>query len=156
MDQTDKGSDTPESRDQFVSEIMDIDAQAAEPPEPKKKRSWLPVLYVLVPAFLGLTVWNVVRMTSDPEVFPPALEEASARFTIYLIAQAVEEYRDSTSALPADLEMIDMDEEGIEYSLLGSTYSLTATIGRTQMVFRQGEDLTWYGDAFQELQGAAR
>jgi hypothetical protein len=159
MDQKDSETntgDTTDSRDQYVSEIMEIDAQAAEVPDlPKKKRSWVPVLVVLLPVFVALTVWNVVRLSREPAAFPPALEEASARFTIYLIAQAVEDYRDSTAALPPDLATIDMDEEEIDYAVLDSTYTLTTTVGRTVIVYEQGEDLTSYGDAFQELAEAA-
>lgn len=156
MDQRDNEQNTPDSREQYVSEIMEIDAKATEGPEPtKKKRSWMPALVILFPVFVALTVWNVIRIAKDPVVFPPALEEASARFTIYLIAQAVEEYRDSTASLPPDLASIDMDEEEIDYAVLDSTYTLTATVGRTMIVYRQGEDLTWYEDAFHELAEAA-
>ena len=155
MDQSDKGPDTPSSREGYVSEIMELDAKAAEPTGPiKKKRSWIPVLVVLLPVLVGLTAWNVMRMTGDTEVFSPSLEEASAKFTIYLIAQAVEEYRDSTSVLPDNLEMIEMDEENVIYVPLGSTYTLTASVGNTQLVFQQGEDLAWFGEAFRELEQA--
>jgi hypothetical protein len=159
MDPTDSKANSgnpSDSRDQYVSEIMEIDAKAAEVPEPlKKKRSWVPVLVVLLPVFVALTVWNVVRLSREPAAFPPALEEASARFTIYLIAQAVEDYRDSTAALPPDLATIDMDEEEIDYVALDSTYMLTTTVGRTMIVYKEGEDLKWYEDAFQDLAEAA-
>ncbi len=155
MSQPDKEPDKQQARQDYVSEIMELDAKAAERPEPvKKKRSWAPALVVLLPVFIGLTVWNVMRLTSEPEVFPPSLEEASARFTIYLIAQAVEEYRDSTSALPDDLETIDMEEEGVLYEPVGSTYTITAAVGESYIVFQHGQDLEWYGEAFRELEQA--
>lgn len=155
MDQSGKAPDAPGSREDYVSKIMELDAQAAERPEPtKKRRSWITALVVLLPTFIGLTAWNVMQMTGDTEVFSPSLEEASAKFTIYLIAQAVEEYRDSTSVLPDNLEMIDMDEENVIYVRLGSTYTLTASVGDSQIVFQQGEDLEWYGEAFRELEQA--
>jgi hypothetical protein len=146
------GASIPEDvRKQFVAEIMELEAAEANRPAVPKKRSRLPLLAVLCAVFVGLTAWNVVRLLRDPPVFAPALEEEATRFTIYLVAQAVEEYRDSTATLPASLELIRMDEDGIVYAPANSTYTLWATIGGTRVEYRAGEDLTRFRDAYAVL-----
>ena len=134
----------------FVEEIMQRDSEEAnrKPPE-RPRRSWGPLLVVLIPVLVGLTAWNSFSMTRTTVAFSPPIETDAARFTIYLIAQAVEEYRDSAGALPPSLEYLDLDEEGIEYARLDDSYTLTASVGDNRIVYRAGEDLQEFWVAYE-------
>jgi hypothetical protein len=83
------------------------------------------------------------------------LEEASSRFSIYLIAEGLQAYRDSTGALPATLEEAGLDETGIAYRTDGSTYRLVVTEGSRSMVYVEGEEQDHFGAAFHILEGGA-
>jgi len=149
-----KRSSTDEPRAQYVTEIMERDAEEAARPAPRvKRRSWVPALAVLLPVFILLTAWNVFRMSRDPEVFPAGLEHDAARFVIYLVAQEIESYMDSATALPASLEEIGLEEDDVEYVRSGSTYTLATYVGSTQITYRSGEDLDPLWNAFDRLQG---
>ena len=136
----------------FLEEIMQREHEDAnwQPPE-RPKRSWGPLLVVLTPVLLALTAWNAYTMMRTPDAFTPPVEAEAARFTIYLIAQSVEEYRDSAGVLPPSLEYLDLDEDGIEYARLDDSYTLTATIGDNRIVYRAGEDLQQFWVAYESL-----
>lgn len=137
-------------RASFVEEIMQREFEEAnrKPPE-RPRRSRGPLLVVLIPVLVGLTAWNIFSMARTTRAFSPPIETEAARFTIYLIAQAVEEYRDSAGTLPPSLGYLDLDEEGIEYARLDDSYTLTATIGDDRIVYRAGEDLQQFWVAYE-------
>jgi myo-inositol-hexaphosphate 3-phosphohydrolase len=83
------------------------------------------------------------------------MEKASVRFSIYLIAEGLQAYRDSTGTLPATLREADLDEEGIEYVTNGSTYRLVALDGSNSIVYVEGDSPKRYGTAFNVLEGGA-
>lgn len=142
-------------RSGFVEEIMQRDFEEAtrKPPE-RPRRSWGPLLVVMIPVLVGLTAWNVFSMTRTTGAFSPPIETEAARFTIYLIAQAVEEYRDAAGALPPSLEYLDLDEEDIEYARLDDSYTLTASVGDNRIVYRAGEDLQQFWIAYETFSRA--
>ena len=88
-------------------------------------------------------------MTRTTRAFSPPVETEAARFTIYLVAQAVEEYRDTAGTLPPSLEYLELDEDGIEYARVGDSFTLTATIGDDRIVYRAGEDLQQFWVAYE-------
>ncbi len=84
-----------------------------------------------------------------------AMEEASRRFSVYLIAEGIQAYRDSTGALPATLGKIGLDEEGIAYRTDGSTYRLVTLEGPYSIVFVDGENTDQLKSAFAVLERGA-
>ncbi len=139
----------------YVQRIMDKvareQAERARPARPPRSR-W-PERLLLLAAFIGLTVWNVVRARREPEVFTAAELEASARFSLYLAASAIESQWDSARTLPDSLAELDLDGAGLAYRVSDTTYVLTATAGGRVVSFRRGSDLAPFRDAFAVLTG---
>jgi hypothetical protein len=109
-------------------------------------------LYAVVLALTGLYAISEHRksfITSAP------MNEASRRFSIYLIAEGLRAYRDSTGTLPATLEQAGLDEEDIEYVTDGTSYRLVAVGDSTSLVYVEGADPARYGSAFKVLEGSA-
>ena len=132
-------------RANFVDEIMQREREEAsrvpaEPPRRSRGRS----LFVLLPVLVGLTTWNVLTMTRATRSPAPPIESEAARLTLYVVAQAVDEYRDSSGVLPTTLSHVGFGDEGIEYARLDGSYTLTANIGANRIVYRAGEDLAEY------------
>lgn len=143
----------PETEAHLLDQIMQIDAQETDA-RPAKRRSGITsrrVLAVCLVVLAALTTWNVINFSRVPKVVSQVFEEESARFHIYLVAQAIDDYRDSTRMLPASLDAIGADEDEISYEPMDSTYVLTAAVGPTRLTYRAGEDLSRYRDAYTKL-----
>ena len=112
---------------------------------------------VLVPALLGLTGWNVGRLTHQPVVFTPHETEAALRFRIYLAAEAVLAFKVSAGTLPADIKDIGLDhDEGLVYAPLDTTYIITGVAGEVRLTYRGDQDLGPFAVAYEELVGGRR
>lgn len=98
----------------------------------------LGILLLVLVVLIGL---NVVRMVTAPDPFTPAGEEASAALTVYLVVQGLEAFRDSAGFLPADLESLDLDEEGLRYTVQDPGYVLQYQEGEVTVSYRSGESL---------------
>jgi hypothetical protein len=83
------------------------------------------------------------------------MEEASLRFSIYLISEGLQAYRDSTGVLPATLKEAHLDDEGIEYRTDGSTYRLIVMEGSHSIVYTEGDAPDRFGAAFHVLEDGA-
>jgi hypothetical protein len=110
------------------------------------------VLFLVIFALTALYAVSEHRKLGTPSA---ALARASSRFDIYIIAQGLQEYRDSTGAFPATLEEADLDEEGIEYVTSGASYRLIAVEDSTSLVYTEGADLSRIEAAFKVLEGSA-
>jgi hypothetical protein len=99
----------------------------------------LGILLLVLVILIGL---NVVRVLTAPDPFTPAQEAASAGLTVYLVAQGLEAYRDSTGFLPTDLESLDLDEEGLRYTVQDPGYVLQYQEEGLTVSYRSGESLT--------------
>jgi hypothetical protein len=140
----------------YVADILKKDAaeaaerasQRRQPPRRRQPRRWL---VVLVPVFVALTAWNVIRLTRSPEVATPGEEAASARFSVYLVAQEVEAYRRANGALPSSLEDINADIEGITFQPADTGYTLSASVDGETITYRSGADLTPFWAAYDAL-----
>ncbi len=120
-----------ESPDRYIEEIVRRDAEAAVRSEPPPRRGWrVPVVLASLAILAGLTAWNVVRVAREPEVFTPVQEEAGLNFTIYLVAEGIEAYRGSSGALPENLVVLGLDDDGVDYVTVDSGYLLTAPPSR--------------------------
>jgi hypothetical protein len=102
---------------------------------------------------LGL---NVVRALTAPDPFTPSEEHASAMLTVYLVAQGVEAFRDSTGFLPASLESLDLDEEGLEYTVRGQSYTLGYALDGVSASYRAGEGFAPFVSAIEVLEGVGQ
>ncbi|MGH7547324.1 MAG: hypothetical protein ACREMM_04015 [Gemmatimonadales bacterium] len=131
------------------------DARAAALARPRRARQPL-YLLGLVGLFLGLTGWNVVRATDPPAVYSPQEWEASLRFRIYLAAQAVEAYRESTGALPTTLAALGIDDEGFSLVPGDSTYTIVAQHAPQRLSYRRGDDLAPFASAYAALARGGR
>jgi len=83
------------------------------------------------------------------------MEKASARFSIFLIAQELRAHFDSTGSFPATLEELDLDEEGIEYLTNGTTFRLVVVEGSNSIVYAEGEDSEIFRSSFKVLEEGA-
>lgn len=135
--------------DEFIAEIMRRDAEQAQRPAPEvTRRSWAPkLLMVFGPLFVILTVWNIARIANEPEIFSAEEELADARFTIYLAAQEIDTYRDSSGAWPSNLDLLGLAEDNLQYVLLDDDYRLTYELDDIYATYRSGEDLSPFAEA---------
>ncbi|MFH1755790.1 MAG: hypothetical protein ABIA59_08825 [Candidatus Latescibacterota bacterium] len=122
-------------------------------PPPVFFRKWLSRF--MYAAVLALTAIYAFAEHQKSVSATALMEEASLRFSIYLITEGLHAYRDSTGTLPATLAEAHLDEEGIEYRSNGSTYRLVVTEGSRSMVYVEGDALDRYGAAFTILEGGA-
>ena len=109
------------------------------------------LVFGLLPAFLVLLGWNLTRGGEPPQVFTPAELDAGSRFKIFLAAQALKAYRDSTGTWPASLDVVGFANEGLTYEVVDTTYVIQATVGGAPVVYRSGDNLDFFRDASQEL-----
>jgi len=109
------------------------------------------LVFGLLPAFLVLLGWNLTRGAKPPEVFTPAEIDAGSRFKIYLAAQALRVYRDSTGVWPPSLDVVGFGNEGLTYQVVDTAYVIQTTIGGAPFSYRSGDDLTFFRDASREL-----
>jgi hypothetical protein len=146
----------------YVARILQHDAEDAAARAAARKRRprrrWgASGLVGLVPVLVLLTAWNVYRGIREPAVATPAEELATARFTLYLVAQELEAHRREHGALPATLDAINADEERITYARRGPEYTLTAQVAGQTLTYRSGADPLPFWSAAEELpQGGGR
>jgi len=117
----------------------------------KKPRSGKKLLLVLLPLLLGLTAWNFVRFSGETIIVTQEEEVQSAEFSIYMIIDGIDSYREANGRLPWNLEMLALDEEMITYEVSGSSYSLTAKVGTQLVTYNDGDDITPFAEAFDRL-----
>ena len=131
-----------------IADANEIKAAAAARPRRRDLRRWL---LGLVPAFLALSAWNVLRAGAGPQVFTPDELAASLRFKIYLAVQGIHAYRDSAGTLPRSLQQIHMADDGLAYVRSDTSYVIVGTAGDTHVTYRKGDDLKPYASASQSL-----
>ena len=125
-----------------------LQASRADLTQPRQpRRLFVAALLVL----FAVVLYEAVRPAPAP--FTQREELAFGRFAIFLAAVAVEAYRDSTGTLPASLSALGVDEQGLSYRSDGMTYALTVELAGEILSYSDGEDLTPYGEAFDELRG---
>lgn len=150
------------SRPDLASELVhDIlkkkleDKQRGEAPKPSAAATRLRrlrlTLLTLLPVFLGFMLWNLTAARQTPVVFSPAEMDAGVRFKMFLAAQALRTYRDSTGRWPASLDAVGFAGEGLEYDVVDTSYVLTGMSGEIPFTHRAGEDLAFFRDASQDL-----
>lgn len=116
-----------------------------------RRRNWKRWLVGLIPAFCGLTAWNVMRAGAEPQVFTPDELAASLRFKVYVAVQGIRAFRDSAGTLPQSLQQIRMADAGIAYVRSDTTYVIVGTAGGVHVTYRKGDDLTPYAGAARTL-----
>jgi hypothetical protein len=146
------------SRSDLVSQLLAeiLRQKAAEDlrrAAPRRRRSRAVLLGVLGALFLGLSAWNLVRGDPHPEPFTPEQQDASLRLQVYLAAQALELYRDSTGVYPPTLSVVDADQAGLVYLPSDSSYTIVAAAGPVQLTYQQGDDLVRLTDGVGVLMG---
>jgi len=152
-----KNADNEPEASEYVAEIMRRHtANAQEPPAPRRTRSRTALLVALAVILVSSIALNLSLALREPEVVAPDKEEASARLTVYLVAQAIQAYRDSAHTLPKSLVDLGVDGVGISYAPNEPTYTVTVEIGGTRLAYRSGESLVPYRDAAQILVGGLR
>ena len=107
--------------------------------------------FLLIPLFLALLAWNVLRSDKPPEVFTRAEVDASVRFKVYLAVQALKAYRDSAGVWPTSLEVVGFANEGLTYQRVDTTFQISAATNDSPFTYRYGDDLAFYRDAAQSL-----
>lgn len=144
-------SERAEARRSYVEEIMAREAEEAARPPPARRRSRIPILVPLLVILAGLVSWNIHRAVREVEVFPPAEVRAADLFTIYLIQQAIQSYRDSTGQLPPDLAVLGVDDEGVNYTVRDRTYVLSIANDSLPISYRSGQDVSPFETAYERL-----
>lgn len=146
-----QGRAAPESPTKYLPEIIERQVRTGAELARKPRNRRLALLLVLFGVALALTAGNVLHTALSVRAIGSVEAEASATFTIYLVAQAVELYRDSAGSWPPSLEVVRVDERGVEYTVTTGGYTLAATVGDTQITYRSGEDLSTFARAYQLL-----
>ncbi|MBI1968159.1 MAG: hypothetical protein HYS40_09225 [Gemmatimonadetes bacterium] len=114
----------------------------------KRRRSKLWYSLALLPLFLGLTIWNLTRASTQPTVFTPEELDASLRFKMFLAAQAVQAYRDSAGTWPSSLAVVGMEDAALVYQLADTSYTIADTSGGVPLVYHSGETLAPFADGY--------
>lgn len=161
MSEQDPARPPEEGGERYVREIMRREAEEAKAaaaraqavPPASRSRRLLPVLLL---AAAVLTGWNVYRATHRPPVVTAAEEAVTARFAIYLVGSALEAYRAERGALPPDLATIDAEGDGVEYTLTEGGYLLRSVAGDSVFLYRAGEPLEPFGQAYPPQGGGIR
>ncbi|HEX4633979.1 MAG TPA: hypothetical protein VH163_09110 [Gemmatimonadales bacterium] len=122
----------------------------------KKRKSTLPLLLGLTPVLLGLTAWNVFTAGPPKSTLTAADEAASTRFRIYIAAQAIEAYRASHGAYPANLTQVGVDWQGLHYAVADTTWSIVVRLDSLTVTYRHGDPLAPFATAYQALQRRKR
>lgn len=130
-------------RDQAAREIATAEARR----EQLRPRTSLRYTLPLVALLAALAAWLGLRPTTPPEVLTPREQDASQRLTIYLTAQAVQHYRDSTGVLPPSLGPLGLAEDGVAYEPRDSAYVLRVTATLHVLEYRSGDDLAPFAAA---------
>jgi hypothetical protein len=117
----------------------------------RQERTRRVLVFGLLPAFLALLGWNLTRGGTPPAVFTPTELDAGSRFKIFLAAQALKVYRDSTGTWPPSLDAVGFGNEGLTYELVDTTYVIQTTIGGAPVFYRSGDNLDFFRDASREL-----
>lgn len=138
---------------QRIEEAQEARAAALAAPRRPRKPLYLAGLCVL---FLGLTGWNVVRVTQPVEFYTPQEWEASLRFRLYLAVQAIEQYRDSAGVFPTTLAAVGVTAEDFSFAPTGSTYTIMAQGAAGPLRYRRGDDLAPFSSAYAALPRGAQ
>lgn len=152
MDEIPSDRERVEARESYVDEIMRREAEeVAARPSPTRPRSWVPVLVPLLVILAGLLGWNIHRAVRELEVFTPEEEHAAELFTIYLVQQAIESYRDSTGSLPQNLAVLGAEDEGVNYVVNDTAYALRINESSAPISYRSGQDVSPFEAAYERL-----
>ncbi len=133
---------------QCVDAAKALKADAAKP----RRKKGVTYVFALLPLVLGLTVWNVMRAGTAPEVFSPRERAASIRFQIFLVQQAIEAYRDSAKVFPRSLSQIGLDGEGVTYVPSDTAYDLIGRSDSLTVTYHRGDPIAPYAGAAAQLQ----
>ncbi len=114
----------------------------------KLQRSLVPILVVLTPVAIAMTVWNLVGTSAPERIFSVEREVAGAEFTIYVTATELELFRDSMGFYPPDLEQISMDDDGVSYQENSGSYTISVALETETVTYESGEDLTPFEESF--------
>lgn len=118
----------------------------------RRQRPWLWWIFGLVPIFLVVGAWSLVRAAERPRVFTPEELDASVRLTIFFTVKSIEAYRDSARHLPATLADVGMGDSRLVYQRTGNrTFTVTDTVGGVPLIYYSGDDLTVFSSAMHEL-----
>jgi hypothetical protein len=74
---------------------------------------------------------------------------------MFLTAQALQAYHDSTGRWPADLRAVGMEDAHFIYERRDGDYTITDTTAAVPLVFRYGDPLAPYAVGYLELKHAA-
>lgn len=133
---------------QFVETIMWREQQkraaaaavaAAAARAPQRRHGAM--LLALLPMLVGLVAWNVALMMRESEVFTADEENAAIRLMVYLTAVSIEDYRQTNGHLPEKLELLGLDDDGIDYHIADGGYTLRAEGPAGTVTYGAGQDL---------------
>lgn len=139
-----------ESSDEYIAAIMDREARqkAAAPPSRDPMRAKKRLLSVLLPLALIGVGWNISRVSAAPTLFSPIEEEAGAKIYIYEAVLAIQAFRDSAGALPANLLAAGLADEPIVYLRSGDSFRIEAEANGQLFLYRDGDDLRPFEEAY--------
>jgi hypothetical protein len=98
-------------------------------------------LIVLVPVFLVLTGWNLLRTTQPPPPVPDDLVVEGAHMAVYVAAEALFQHQDSTGTLPRSLRAIGLEDVPVRYEPDGREFLLTARARGRSISYDSRDDL---------------
>lgn len=140
-----------ESSEEYIAAIMDRDSRqkaAVPPPAPDPMRAKKRLLSILLPLAIIGVAWNISRVSAAPTLFSPIEEEAGAKIFIYEAVLAIQAFRDSTGALPANLLAAGLEDEPIVYLRSGDSFRIEAEANGQLFLYRDGDDLRPFEEAY--------
>ncbi|HEX9692419.1 MAG TPA: hypothetical protein VGA22_10005 [Gemmatimonadales bacterium] len=114
-------------------------AQAAAKQVKGKRHST--IVFILLPILIALVSWNVVRTMNPSEPFDSEDLSDGARMAVYLAADAVIAYRDSTGTLPRGLSVVGLGDLPVTYEVEASGFTVSTSVSGRVVSYRSGQDL---------------
>lgn len=126
----------------LIDDIVRQAEERAAAPTPAPRRTegkWLGrALSVAIPLLTVFTIGNIATLYSRAGPPDPA-DAAALRFELYLLAEEIEHFRESSGGLPESLEELGFEDPALTYSLDGVAFSLSANDEGMIVNYRPGD-----------------
>jgi len=158
------GAPTPPSgqynREDLLKAYKDLVHEAQEkathrepPPEspPSHRAFWITVLLVLMLS-LGSVLFYPQWYFPPQRHEDPILTDASLRLAVHREILRIEQYKKASGRLPATLKEAGGGETGVQYTINGEDYTLTARSGSISVSYQSGTPPEQFlGDAYERV-----
>jgi hypothetical protein len=137
----------------LVHEAQEKATQRGLPPEvPAKRHTFLIVMLLILILSLGSLVLFPQWYFPPDRVESPLLTDASLRLSVHREILRVEEFKKTNGRLPVSLKEAGGGETGVQYTLTGDSYTLSARSGSMSVSYESGTSPDQFlGDAYDRI-----